>query len=110
MTFRSLVLIGHPGWAPCCILSSLRGARVNLSAAPLQVLSGSLDVVLGGPGLDVGPAVVESIRQGELGGDTLNSVCRVDVLDQGDLEASSTALARDDGGVGKEVLPDLYVN
>lgn len=30
----------------------------------------------------------------------------VDVLDQGDLEASSTTLARDDGGVGQEVLPD----
>lgn len=30
----------------------------------------------------------------------------VDVLDQSDLEASGTALARDDGGVGKEVLPD----
>ena len=88
----------------------MRGVRVNISAVPLQVLSRSLDVVLGGPGLDVGPAAVKSIRQSELGGNTLNSVCRVDVLDQSDLEASGTALAGDDGRVGKEVFPDLYAN
>ena len=43
----------------------------------------------------------------ELGVDTLNAVRGVDVLDQGDLVASRGALARDDGGVCKEVLPDL---
>ena len=43
---------------------------------------------------------------GKLGLDTINTVGRVNVLDESDLEASSTALAGDDGGVGKEELPD----
>lgn len=43
----------------------------------------------------------------ELGGNTVDAVGRVDVLDQGNLPASSTTLARDDGRVRKEVLPDL---
>lgn len=30
----------------------------------------------------------------------------IDILDQRDLEASGTALAGDDGGIGEEVLPD----
>ena len=42
----------------------------------------------------------------ELGVDTLNTVGRVDVLDQGELPAGGTALARSDGGGSKEVLPD----
>lgn len=39
--------------------------------------------------------------------DTLNTVSRVDVLDESNLEAGGTTLAGDDGGVGKEVFPDL---
>lgn len=45
--------------------------------------------------------------EAELGRNTLNTVGRVDVLDQSDLEAGSTTLAGHDGGVGKEELPDL---
>jgi hypothetical protein len=43
---------------------------------------------------------------GELGLNTIDSVGGVDVLDQSDLEASGRTLARDNGGGGKEVLPD----
>ena len=39
--------------------------------------------------------------------DALDTVSRVDVLDQGDLVAGGTTLARGDGAVSKEVLPDL---
>lgn len=42
-----------------------------------------------------------------LGGDALNAVGRVDVLDQGELPAGGTALAGGDGGGSQEVLPDL---
>ena len=50
---------------------------------------------------------LESARKTELGVDTLDTVGRVDVLDHGDLVASGGTLTRDDGGVGKEVFPDL---
>ena len=33
----------------------------------------------------------------------------VDVLDQGELVAGGTSLTGDDGGVGKEELPDLKI-
>lgn len=42
-----------------------------------------------------------------MGLDALDAVGGVDVLDHGDLVAGSGALARDDGGVGEEELPDL---
>lgn len=42
-----------------------------------------------------------------MGRNALNTVGRVDVLDQGDLVAGSGTLAGGDGGVGEEVLPDL---
>jgi hypothetical protein len=42
-----------------------------------------------------------------LGRDALDSVSRVDVLDESDLVAGGTTLAGDDGRVGKEELPDL---
>lgn len=70
-------------------------------------VSGGGDVVLGFPSLQIALEILESTRQVELGVDALNSVSRVDVLDQGDLEASGATLSGDDGGVGKEVLPDL---
>ena len=57
--------------------------------------------------LGVSTALLQSGGQGELGRDTLNTVGRVDVLDQGDLVAGGSALTGDDGGVGKEELPDL---
>lgn len=43
---------------------------------------------------------------GKLGLNTIDTVGRVDVLDESDLEASGTALAGDNGGVSKEELPD----
>jgi hypothetical protein len=36
-------------------------------------------------------------------------VSGVDVLDQGELVAGGTSLTGDDGGVGKEELPDLKI-
>lgn len=68
---------------------------------------GGDDVVLGAPRLDVSLRVVVSSRQVKLAGNTLNSVGRVDVLDQHNLEAGSRALSRCDGGVGQKVLPNL---
>lgn len=50
---------------------------------------------------------LEGARKTELGVDTLDTVGRVDVLDHGDLVASGGTLTGDDGGVGKEVFPDL---
>lgn len=79
---------------------------VRLSAITLQELRGSLDIVLSSPRLKVSTAVVKSTVKVELGLNTINTMSRVDVLNHGDLEASSTALAGDDGGVGKEELPD----
>jgi hypothetical protein len=80
--------------------------RVRLSAIALQELRRSLDVVLGGPRLKVSTAVIKSAVEVELGLNAINAVGGVDVLDKSDLEASSTALAGDDGRVGKEELPD----
>lgn len=42
-----------------------------------------------------------------LGGNTLHTVSRVNVLDKSDLPASSTTLAGGDGRGSQEVLPDL---
>lgn len=39
--------------------------------------------------------------------DAIDSVCRVDVLDQHNLEAGGTALARGNSGPGEEEFPDL---
>lgn len=74
----------------------------------VQVLRGLAHVVLSSPGLQVSSAALKSVGQGKLGRDTLNSVSRVDVLDEGNLEAGGTALSGDDGGVSQEVFPDLY--
>jgi len=49
----------------------------------------------------------ESAQKAVSSGDALNSVGRVEVLLQNNLEACGTSLAGDDGGVGKEELPDL---
>lgn len=43
----------------------------------------------------------------ELGVDAINTVGRVDVLDQSKLPAGSTTLARSDGGGSQEVFPNL---
>jgi hypothetical protein len=40
--------------------------------------------------------------------DAVGTVSGVDVLDHGDLVASSGTLARDNGRVSKEVFPDLW--
>ena len=49
----------------------------------------------------------QSTGQAVLRVDALNTVGRVDVLDEGNLVAGGGTLAGGDGGVGKEVLPDL---
>jgi hypothetical protein len=41
--------------------------------------------------------------------DALNTVGRVDVFDKSNLPAGSPTLAGGDGGVGKEVFPDLQL-
>lgn len=62
------------------------------------------------PGLEVELGSSQGARKTVVVGNTLNTVGRVDVLDQRDLVASSTTLAGDDGGVSKEELPDLFTN
>lgn len=57
--------------------------------------------------LDINLACVESTGEVELGGDALDTVSGVDVLDKSDLVASCSTLAGGDGGRGKEVFPDL---
>lgn len=59
------------------------------------------------PGLEVKLGVVKSAREAKGGRNAFNTVGRVDVLNQGDLVAAGGTLARGDGGVTKEVLPDL---
>lgn len=60
------------------------------------------------PGLEVELGSRQCARKTVVVGNTLNTVGRVDVLDQRDLVAGSTTLAGDDGGVGQEELPDLF--
>jgi len=69
----------------------------------------SLVLVLGERCLVGGLAGLKCPRQGELGIDALDAVSGVQVLDKGDLVAGCGALARDDGGVGEEELPDLFL-
>ena len=71
----------------------------------LQVLLN--DVGLGKNAVGAGDGGLAGTSKTELGGDALDTVGRVDVLDQGDLVAGGTTLARGDGAVSKEVLPDL---
>lgn len=52
------------------------------------------------PGRHVGPGSLLGARQAELGRDAVDAVGRVDILDQHDLEAGSSALARGNGRVG----------
>jgi hypothetical protein len=65
-------------------------------------LHGDREIILAG-----GLAGFESALQAELAVDTLNTVGRVDVLDQCQLVAGGTTLSGGDGAVGEEVLPDL---
>lgn len=57
--------------------------------------------------LSGGLCSLQSARETVCARDTLDTVHRVDVLDQSDLVAGGGALAGDDGRVGKEELPDL---
>jgi len=49
-------------------------------------------------------------RQSELGIDTIDTMCRVDVLDTDNLVTGCASLAGGNGGRGEEVLPDLGRN
>ena len=51
--------------------------------------------------------MLTSLGQAKLSRDTLNTVGGVDVLDEGELPAGSSTLARGDGSGGEEVFPDL---
>lgn len=73
---------------------------------PLQVLLNDVGLGEGAVGtLDGGLAGTGKTK---LGLDTINTVGRVDVLDEGELPAGGTTLAGGDGGRSKEVLPDLW--
>lgn len=48
-----------------------------------------------------------STGEAKLSLNALDTVGRVDVLDEGELPASGTTLARCNGGSGQEVFPDL---
>lgn len=60
--------------------------------------------------LNINLASSEGARKTELRRDSLDTMSRVNVLDQGDLVAGGGALTGDDGGGGKEEFPDLYVS
>ena len=70
---------------------------------PLQVL---LDDVGLGEGTSAVNGVLASAGETVLGGNTINAVGGVDVLDKGELPAGGTTLAGGDGRGSKEVLPD----
>lgn len=63
--------------------------------------------VLGQAVLAGGLGGLEGAGEAELRRDAVHAVGRVEVLDQHELEAGRGALARGDGGVGQEELPDL---
>ena len=71
---------------------------------PLHVL---LDDMSAGQGTVTADRSLTGTSEAELGLDTLNTVSRVDVLDEGELPAGSTALAGGNSGCGEEVFPDL---
>lgn len=58
-------------------------------------------------GSDVGDGSFTGSSEAVLRVDALDTVGGVDVLNEGELPASGTALAGGNGRVGKEVLPDL---
>jgi hypothetical protein len=74
-----------------------------------ELLLGGSDGVLCLVNFEVDLASSESTGKGELSLDSLDSVNRVDVLDEGKLVASGGALAGDDGGVSKEEFPNLCI-
>lgn len=53
---------------------------------------------------------IKSAREIELRLKAVDAVRRVEVLDEGDLEAGGGALAGGDGRGGEEVFPDLQQN
>ena len=57
--------------------------------------------------MDIDLAGGESTRECVLAWDTFDTVGGVDVLDEGDLVASSGSLTGDDGRVGEEIFPNL---
>jgi hypothetical protein len=63
-----------------------------------------------GPSLQISLNGTGGATETILGRDTLDTVERVDVLVENNLVASGTALARNDGRVGKEELPDLFAS
>jgi hypothetical protein len=69
-----------------------------------------LVLVLGEQRLVGGFAGLKGARERELGVNSLDTMGGVQVLDKGDLVAGCGALARDDGGVGKEKFPDLVLS
>lgn len=79
---------------------SITGCLLNRDA-------GELDSVVLSPGLQVSPGVSKSTGKSLLSGDALHPVIGVDVLGENNLVARGAALAGNDGGVGKEELPDL---
>lgn len=69
--------------------------------------SGELRGFALGPGLQVSPGLLQRSLETELGVDALDAVGRVNVLHKDNLVAGSGALARGNGGPGKEKEPDL---
>jgi hypothetical protein len=94
-----------------CYLWLVTTERTSSNFSDLEELLGtsSLDVAREAL-LASGLAGIEGTLQAKLVVNTLNTVGGVDVLDQSDLVASSTTLARGDGAVGEEVLPDLCID
>jgi len=75
----------------------------------LSNIRGQADVIVPGPGsnVELGGGGCAAARQSELRVDAIGAVRRIDVFNQRDLVASSATLARDNGRVGQEELPNL---
>ena len=76
------------------LLGDRRGGRWDISAGE-RAFADLLNSSLAGTGETI-------LRR-----DTFNSMCRVEILHDSDLPASSATLTRCDSGVGEEVFPDL---
>ena len=89
------------------ILSPISQGDFSITGCLLNRDAGELDSVVLSPGLQVSPGVSKRAGKSLLSGDALNPVVGVDVLGEDNLVARGAALAGNDGGVGKEELPDL---
>lgn len=106
--------IGEPASTQSASLCSGPRFQAGVPPSPVvgeaRLLGGDrreVDSLVLSPGRKVDLGGTQASREAELGLDAVDTVAGVDVLHQHNLEAGSRALARGDGRVSEEVLPDL---